>query len=121
MKYVVRNLFLGLMVLALAGVMAMGKDHDKVKRQTVTFPSNVTVNGTVVKAGDYDLKFDEQTGALEILKGGKVIAKTTARLEPRTDKSRETRMTIKADELVSIAFGSDDLVISQGNPRAGSE
>ena len=117
MKNYARQLFLGIMILALTGVMAMGK--DKVKRQSVTFPSNVTVNGTVVKAGDYDLKFDEQTGDLQILKGGKVVVKTTARLAPRTDNSREISMSVKDGVLISIAFGGDEIVIGQSN--AGTE
>lgn len=113
MKNQGRLVFLGIMILALTSVLAMGK--DKVKRQSVTFASNVTVNGTVVKAGDYDLKFDEQTGDLQIMKGSKVVAKTTARLAPRSDKSHETKITIKGDALVSIALGSDEIVIGLAN------
>ena len=115
MKNQGRMLFLAILIMALTGVMAIGK--DKVKRESITFPSNVTVNGTVVKAGDYDLRFDEETGELQILKHGKVVAKTTGRLTPRTDKSHETKMTMKDDALVSISFGSDEIVIG---PASGS-
>jgi len=48
------------------------------------------VNGTLVKAGSYQIKFNEQTGELSILKDGKVKAKTTAQLQARNEKARDT-------------------------------
>ena len=121
MKYFVRHLIVGLMIFALAGVLALGK--DKIKRESVTFPSDTTVNGTLVKAGTYDLKFDEQTGDLEILKGKKVIAKTTAHLQERAEKAHETKMNFLNDQLVGITFRGDrqDIVIGQGSSTTGME
>ena len=121
MKYFAKHFFVGVMILALAGLVALGKEHDKVKKEAVTFATNVTINGTLVKAGDYDLRFNEQTGDLEILKGKKVVAKTTARLEKCTDKARETTMTLKNDQLVSIAFGGEDQNIVIGQSGSGAE
>src|SRR5712691_12990795 len=121
MNYLAKHFFLGVMILALAGLVALGKEHDKVKKESVTFATNVTINGTLVKAGDYDLRFNEQTGDLEILKGKKVVAKTTARLEQRTDgKAHETRITMNNDQLVSIVFSGQDhnIVIGQGSSGA---
>jgi len=120
MQYLAKHFFLGLMIFALAGFVALGKQHDKVKKEHLTFATDVVVNGTAVKAGDYDVSFNAQTGDLEILKGKKVVAKTTARLEQRTDKARETRMVLKNDELVSIAFSGEDhnIVIGQGGSAA---
>ena len=121
MKYLAKQVFFGVMILALAGLVALGKEHDKVKKESVTFATSVTINGTLVKAGDYDLKFNEQTGDLEILRGKKVVAKTTAHLEQRTDgKARETRITMNNDQLVSIVFSGEDhnIVIGQGSSGA---
>jgi hypothetical protein len=102
-----------MIILAITGVMAIGK--DKIKRLSVTFASNVTVNGSVVKAGDYDVKFDEQSGEFQVLRGGKVVAKATAHMAPRTDNSHETKMNMKNDALVSIATGGDEITIGDGN------
>src|SRR5438445_12672773 len=115
MKYLAKHFFLGLMIFALAGFMALGKEHDKIKKGHVTFADNVMVNGTAVKAGDYDVRFNEQTGDLEILKGKKVVAKTMARMEPRTEKARDTRIVLRNDELISIALGGEDhnIVVGQ--------
>jgi hypothetical protein len=115
MKYLAKHFFVGVMIFAMAGLVALGKEHDKVKKEHLTLGTNVMVNGTAVKAGDYDLKFNEQTGDLEILKGKKVVAKTPARLEQRTEKARETRVVLKNDELISIAFSGEDhnIVIGQ--------
>jgi hypothetical protein len=122
MKYLAKHFFLGVMILALAGLVALGKEHDKVKKEHLTFATNVVVNGTALKAGDYDLRFNEQTGDLEILKGKKVVAKTTARLEQRTDgKAHETRITMNNDQLVSIVFSGEDHNIVVGQGSSGAE
>ena len=121
MKYLAKHFFVGVMILALAGLVALGKEHDKVKKESVTLATNVTINGTQVKAGDYDLRFNEQTGDLEILKGKKVVAKTTARLEQRADgKAHETRITMNNDQLVSIVCSGEDhkIVIGQSSSAA---
>jgi len=83
----------------------------------VTFPSDVMMNGTLVKAGDYQLKFNEETGELAIMKNGKVKAKTTAHLQPRSEKAKDAAVrTIDKDsiaELVSVTFGgsNQDVVV----------
>ncbi|MDQ2856271.1 MAG: hypothetical protein M3R68_08080, partial [Acidobacteriota bacterium] len=79
MKYFVRHLSIGLVVLALAAVMAFGK--DKIKEDWVTFSNDVSVGGSTVKAGEYKVRFNQETGELAIVKGSKVVAKTTARLQ----------------------------------------
>jgi hypothetical protein len=55
----------------------------KGKSEWVTLPQDVVINGTLVKKGEYKLKFDEQTGELLFLKGKKVVARTSARIEKR--------------------------------------
>jgi hypothetical protein len=121
MKYFVRHLFMGLMIVALAGVMAFGK--DKIKSASVTFPADVMLNGTSVKAGNYKVRFNEQTGELTILKGNKVVAKTMAHLEDRADEAQGTRLRFRDSELVSVTFGGDrhDVVVSQGNSTTGNQ
>ena len=106
MKSLISKTLVALLLCALAVVSAFAA---KVKRETVTFASDVTVNGTVLKAGQYDIRFNEETGELAILKDGKVKAKTNARVEQRSDKAQSTavRTATKGDisELIGVTFG----------------
>jgi hypothetical protein len=117
MKVFLKSTFAALMICALASIAVLAAAKDKVKTETVMFPADVTVNGTLLKAGEYQVKFDEQTGELAILKNGKVKAKTTAQLQSRSEKARNTTVrTLDKDgivELVSLSFGgsNQDVVI----------
>ena len=120
MKSFLKSTFAALMICALASIAISAATKDKVKTQDVTFTSDVMVNGTLIKAGDYQIKFNEQTGELAILKDGKVKAKTTAQLQSRSDKAKNTsvRMIEKGGvaELTSITFGgsNQDVVVGSG-------
>lgn len=117
MKVFFKSTLAALMICALASIAVFAAGKDKVKTETVTFTSDVMVNGTLVKAGDYQVKFNEQTGELAILKDGKVKAKTTAQLQSRSEKAKNTavRTTAKGgvDELIGFSFGgsNQDLVV----------
>src|ERR1041384_8566024 len=81
--------------LAIALVASLGvAAKDKTKRKTVEFTQDVMVNGTLLKAGTYDVKFNEQTGELSVIKNGKVKATTTAHLEQRTSEAKDTAVLI---------------------------
>jgi hypothetical protein len=75
-KYIIRTLALGL-VLGSIAILGMAKEN----RKKVTFDEPVSVNGTVIKAGTYEVVFDDTTGQLTISKGKKEIAKASATLE----------------------------------------
>jgi len=109
MKVFLKSTFAALMICALASISIHAAAKDKVRTETVTFYSDTTVNGTLVKAGDYQVKFNEQTGELSILKDGKVKAKTTAQLQTRSDKAKHTvvRTLDKGGvaELIGFSFG----------------
>jgi hypothetical protein len=47
-----------------------------------------------LKAGAYDVKFNEETGELSIIKNGKVKATTTAHLEARSNRAKDTAVII---------------------------
>ncbi|HEY6232466.1 MAG TPA: hypothetical protein VIW64_14485 [Pyrinomonadaceae bacterium] len=109
-----RKLAVAILVVSLAGISAFAKS----KKQSVTFATDIKVNGTLVTKGVYDLKFDEQTGELSIVKDNKVIARATASSAKRDRKARtlEVKSIANGDDiqLVSVAFsGADhDLVIN---------
>src|SRR6185436_20604029 len=75
-KAMIRTLVLGL-ILGSFSVFGMAKEN----KRRVTFDAPVTVNGTLVKAGNYEVVFADETGQLTIFKGKKQIAQAPARLE----------------------------------------
>ena len=121
MRQLGKHLSLALLILAISGFAAFGK--DKTKSATVTFSNDITVGGTAVKAGEYKVKFDETTNELTLMKGSKVVAKTTGTLQDRADKARATTYATRDNQLVSIAFEGDrqDVVLGAGTSTSGSE
>jgi len=104
------------MVGALTGVVAFAKVH----KQKVTFENDMKVNGTLVKKGTYDVKFDDESGQLSIEKKGKIVAQAMAKLESREKKANDfqLRSTVNGGEtnLTGITFGGWDknIVITSG-------
>jgi hypothetical protein len=117
MKVFLKSTLAALMICAFASISAWAAAKDKVKTEDVTFASDVMVNGTVLKAGDYQIKFNETTGELAIMRYGKVKAKTIAHLQARTDKAKSTTVrTLDKNsmaELVAVTFGgsNQDVVV----------
>jgi len=120
MKSFLKTTFAALVICALASIVAAA-GKDKVRTETVKFASDIMVNGTLVKAGSYQIKFNEQTGELSILKDGKVKAKTTAQLQARNEKARDTAVKTLdkggVAELIGFSFGGSkqDLVVGAGS------
>ena len=108
MKSIVNRIVVVLMVGALTSVAAFAKVH----KHSVIFENDTKVGGTVVKKGTYDLKFDDKTGELSIVKNGKVIARATTTSAKRDRKAQtlELKSTLNRGEteLVSVAFGGSD-------------
>ena len=123
MKSIVNRMVAVLMVGALTGVVAFAK----VTKQKVTFENDIKVNGTLVKKGTYDVKFDDQSGQLSVIKNGKVIAEAMARLEPRAKKAADfqVRSTVNGNEsqLTGVTFGGwdkDVMISNNGAATSGS-
>ena len=108
MKTILNRIALALLITSLASLSVFAKG----KTETVNFPTDTKISGTLVKQGVYDLKFDEKTGELSIVKNGKVIARATTTSAKRDRKAQtlELKSTINGAEtqLVSIAFGGSD-------------
>ena len=120
MKSIVTKVLAVLMVGALTGVVALAK----VKREKVTFDNDIKVNGTLVKKGTYDVKFDEESGQLSIIKNGKVIAEAATRLEPRSKKASDfqLRSVVNGNELqlAGVTFGGSDKDVMIANNGAAT-
>ena len=108
MKSIVNRIVVVIMIGALASVAAFAKTQ----KQRVTFDNDIKVNGTLVKKGTYEVKFDEESGQLSINKNGKTVAQTMAKLEARAKKANgfQLRSVGEGDqtELVGLTFGGSD-------------
>lgn len=127
MRNLMKPFFCALAIAALASISASAKDKDKVDKKIVTLPEPTMVNGTLLKAGQYEAKFDENTNELRLFKDGKVRATTLAHLEARSGKARETSVTLlhkgsEAAELREVTFhGWDrDVVVNASGSMSGA-
>jgi hypothetical protein len=123
MKSIVNRMVVVLMVGALTSVAALAKVH----RHTVTFDSDIKVNDTLVKKGTYQVKFDDETGQLSILKHGKTVAQATTKIETRAKKANDfvLRSVTNGDEktLIGVTFGGSDkdvMITSSGATTTGT-
>ena len=127
MKRFMKSFFVALVIGALASFSALAGGKGKVEKKTVTFPDDIMVNGTLIKAGDYEVKFDEGTGELSIIRNGEVKAKVPAHVEARSDKARTTALrTVDKGgntELLGVTFGGSnrDLIVGAGGPTSGTQ
>jgi len=120
MKSIVNRMLVVMLVGALTGVVALAKVH----KEKVTFENDIKVNGTLVKKGTYEVKFDDATGQLSVIKQGKVIAEAMTRTEQRSKKAVDfqVRSTTSGNELqlVGITFGGSDKDIMIANSGAST-
>jgi hypothetical protein len=123
MKSIVSRMVALVMVGALTGVVAFAK----VQKQKVTFENDITVNGTVVKKGTYDVKFDDESGQLTIVKNGKTVVQAMAKLEQREKKANDfqLRSTVNGEQtqLTGVTFGGSDkdvVITSGGSSTTGA-
>ena len=120
MKSIVNRMLVVMLVGALASVVALAKVH----KEKVTFENDIKVNGTLVKKGTYDVKFDDATGQLSVSKQGKVIAEAMTRTEQRTKKAVDFQVRSSGSgnelQLVGVTFGGSDKDIMIANSGAST-
>ena len=120
MKSVMSKVLAVLMVGALTSVVALAK----VQKARATFDSDIKVNGTLVKKGSYDVKFDDETGQLSIIKNGKVVAEAMTRLEARSKKAPDFQIRSVTNgnetQLAGVTFGGSDKDVMISNNGAST-
>ncbi|MGI9166460.1 MAG: hypothetical protein ACR2G5_08755 [Pyrinomonadaceae bacterium] len=122
MKSATNRIVIALVITVMTGVLAFANN----KKETITFPTDMQVGGTLVKKGTYKVKFDDQTHELLIVDGKKVLARTTTTVEKRSRKARGFLFSSMANgetdtkRLVSITFSgsNENIVVSQGGGQA---
>jgi hypothetical protein len=127
MKAFMKGTVVALAIVALASLSAFAGDKNKSETKDVTLTQDVMVNGTLVKAGEVQIKFDQATNELSILRDGKVKAKTPAHVEARSDKAKETAVrTIDKGgvaELLGVSFHgwTQDVMVGAAGTQSGSQ
>ena len=122
MKQMLQRAALALALTALVS----GAARADVTSKNVRFHDNLTVGGTLVKKGTYKVSFNDQTSELTISRGGKVIAKTTARLEEYkstgfTAPDYRTRQADGTSQLTSVKLGSAYAIVGAGGSGTAAQ
>jgi hypothetical protein len=114
MKSLFNRIALALLITSLASVSVF----SKTAKQSITFRTDTKVNGTLVSKGVYDLKFDDKSGELSIMKDSKIVARATAGVEKRDARARQFALRYAGTgsdlQLTGVTFaGADhDVVIN---------
>lgn len=90
-----------------AGTALTGLAHGKIHTTRVTLEQNTMVGGTQIDKGSYILRFNEQTGDLEVQSesGRKLIATVRGKVIEGQTKSPYTEVEIDQQEHVSVMTG----------------
>lgn len=87
------------MALVMAGSIAYSTYAQSRNRSVnVTISSDVMVNDTLIKKGDYRARVNFETGELTLLDKGEVIATVKGQVVERNMKSRYTAISLKETE-----------------------
>ncbi|HMZ78478.1 MAG TPA: DUF2911 domain-containing protein [Acidobacteriota bacterium] len=121
MKNLMTRLFA---VLALSIVVSASALAGETKKD-VSFSSDVTINGTLVKKGKYQVVYDDKTGEMSIRKGKEELVKATTRTEDRQKKAIRLEMLYTQNgenrSLQGFAFeGSNQNIVINGNAQAAT-
>ena len=108
----------------LIGAITSGIGLAKTSRKGVTFTQPVTLNGTLLKRGTYQVAFDDETNQLSIIRRRAVIATAQARVEKTGGHAHgfyETRAdandSTRPPALVTIALkhGNRATIVNNGD------
>ena len=122
MKSIVNSVLVIALLVTLPATVTFGK----ARKSNIALASDTKVNGTIVKKGNYEAVYDDQSGELSIFKGTKLIAKTAARLEKRDQKARGTQVQTVLEgmdqRLVGVTFSGsyENVIVAQAGMQAGS-
>ena len=108
MKTLIKHISIAFLITSLAAVSAVAKT----RKESISFSTNTTVNGTLVKKGTYQLKFDDEKGVLTIMKDGKVVAQASTTTAKRDGKASEFELQLSGSgsekKLIGVAFAGTD-------------
>jgi hypothetical protein len=108
---------LSLSLLCLLSAAPALAEHGELTER-VTFSEDVLVNNTMVKAGEYKLAFDPESGMLKVMSGKEVVAQARATMRVNEQKADDdviySVMTAAGKALKSVKFGGqrEEVVLS---------
>jgi|ERR1051326_5620301 hypothetical protein len=102
MKRLTTNL-VAISLLCLFTVGAVAKDKNL--KEHMTFSEDLMVGNTLVKKGDYLVKYNAPTSEVSIMEGGKVVATTKATVTVHDKKFDHDALITKGDKLIALRLG----------------
>lgn len=83
---------------------------------TVESNGNVTIAGTQLKAGEYQLKVENNADHLQVTQNGKVITQVPVKWVQLNNKASDTEVDINSNHIVEVDFaGKTQAVQIQSN------
>lgn len=83
---------------------------------TVQSDGNVTIAGTQLKPGEYQLKVDDNADHLQVTQNGKLIAKVPVQWIQLSNKPATTQVGIDSNQIIEVDFaGKTQAVKIQAN------
>jgi hypothetical protein len=74
---------------------------------TAISDGSTTVAGTQLKAGDYELKVDDNASQLQVIQNGKVVAQAPVHWVQLPQKPAGTSILLDDDKIVEVDFGGN--------------
>ncbi|MBL8191680.1 MAG: hypothetical protein JNK38_26915 [Acidobacteria bacterium] len=114
-----------LVVLTLCvGLMGTALANGKNLKKTVTLDKDVLVNGTLVKKGTYQIKFDASQSLLMIENGKDAVATAKVNVKQASKKAQYNSLgytsTEKGELLTTVTFSGDNRVLHLGELQTTS-
>jgi hypothetical protein len=121
MKYILSRLVTALLLVILVSVPSLAK----VQKAKITLTADTKVGDVIVKKGTYEVRFDDQSNELSIVKGRKVIAKSAVQLEPLSSKYPESASIVNIEDnqavLTGVIFaGASQTVVLKSTPATAT-
>lgn len=83
---------------------------------TIESNGNTSIAGTQLKAGEYQLKVQDNADHLQVTQNGKVIAQVPVKWVQLNNKAPQTEVNINANQIVEVDFaGKTQAVQIQSN------
>jgi len=115
---IAKTITMTLLLCALVGTLALARN----KFHTISFDQDTMINGTLVKKGEYQAKFDDKTNELTLLRDNHVIVTTTAKEESLEKKAPATAYDVKTGDsgavLTKVTFEGDRYSLLLGDSQA---
>jgi hypothetical protein len=78
---------------------------------TAISDGSTTVAGTQLKAGDYELKVDDNGSQLQVIQNGKIVAQAPVQWIQLPQKPSATSVLLDNNKIVEVDFGGDSQAV----------